>query len=146
MPKKKYNHVHKYERTKMGDKKWTVYRCIHPSCTHYVLPEMLVHREAKCHHCDTVFIIDKECSKLARPSCDECRQKRAEIHHPPRPGERKYGIDKTVLSSLLKDIESKFLDEINKDSFKTEQKDSQSEHSSRVSSLALELERILKQE
>ena len=143
MPKKKHDHVHKYERTKMGDKKWVVYRCIHPGCPHYVLPEMLVHREARCHHCDVTFIIDKECSKLARPSCDECRSKRAGIHHPPRPGERKYGIDKDAVSSLLKDIEAKFLDEINKVTSTQDSKNPESEHSTRVSSLALELERML---
>lgn len=70
MPRKN-KHIHKYVRRKLKDS--TVYACIIPGCTHYILPSLLEGRLAMCNRCiDKVFVITKAAAKLEKPHCDEC--------------------------------------------------------------------------
>ncbi len=78
MPKLK--HLHKYERTEIGNKGWIVYRCVLPDCSHY-LPSanLIIGKESLCHGiCDGTVIYTQEDfnQKLKRPMCLACREQR----------------------------------------------------------------------
>ena len=73
-------HIHKYERTEIGNKGWVVYRCTLPDCSHY-LPsaQMMVGKESICWGvCESTVIYSQEDynQKLKRPMCLSCRDLR----------------------------------------------------------------------
>jgi hypothetical protein len=78
---KKKQHVHKYERVKLGLKGYEVYKCRLTDCPHYVPVETAVGRLCICWgNCGravklTVEMVDHD--KIWRPFCDECRKLRA---------------------------------------------------------------------
>ncbi len=75
MPKQK--HIHKYERTEVGNKGWVVYRCVTANCSHY-LPSapLIVGKNSLCWGvCEgtVVYTQDDYNNKLKRPMCSGCR-------------------------------------------------------------------------
>lgn len=65
-------HVHhKYQRARLG-KKYVIYRCMLPNCTHYVSEDLLQNRVAICWRCEEPFQITAELATLARPHCKAC--------------------------------------------------------------------------
>ena len=74
MAKKK--HVHKYRRTTLGMKKWKIFRCIKPGCSHYIDAGLIIGKISVCPRCGDPFIIDKSLSLLALPHCHECTVKK----------------------------------------------------------------------
>lgn len=92
--KKRYDdHVHKYERVKLGDWKKTgheVYKCALPNCSHYVNDMALVVGRLSlcwgqlddgkdCPHAVemTRYMVFKE--KRKHPLCGMCKEKRKEL-------------------------------------------------------------------
>ena len=58
---KRQQHYHKYRKTKLGkDGTYIVYACQEPSCKHYITPQLLIGKIAKCHHCDNLFTVGRE--------------------------------------------------------------------------------------
>lgn len=64
--------VHKYQRILWGQKRTPIFRCVLPSCRHYVHPEFVIGRECICHRCGDLFIIDRRASELKKPHCLRC--------------------------------------------------------------------------
>jgi len=73
---KKYNHFHKYKRTKLGDKGFIVYRCMVPGCSHYLRKELLVGSLCQCWRCEEPMVITSYMLRLARPHCVDCTKKK----------------------------------------------------------------------
>ena len=73
-------HVHKYERTVIGNKEWVVYRCTLPDCSHYLpVANLIIGKESICWGiCDgtTIYTQDDYNQKLKRPMCASCRELR----------------------------------------------------------------------
>jgi hypothetical protein len=70
------NHVHRYEKTKLGKKKdYIIFRCVLPGCSHFVLPETLKGRECECFICHKTFILGPLSKLTTRPHCSDCRLK-----------------------------------------------------------------------
>jgi hypothetical protein len=66
-------HIHKFERVKIGDKKYSVYKCMKPDCTHYVSPpELVVGRRTECWRCGNVVVVTKAMAKQKKPHCRGC--------------------------------------------------------------------------
>lgn len=116
MAKKKEQHVHKYERRKLGawkaDGGHDIYKCAISGCTHYLVDlELLIGRQSLCWGKDgdkncpnavemTRYLVFKERRKW--PLCGICKAKRKE--EKPEP---------TVLEgAALEDLRSKILSEI----------------------------------
>lgn len=68
MPSNK-DHIHTYERPRWNR---SIYRCIDPSCSHYIQKRLLVGKYGKCPECGSQFILDREKLLRARPKCDFC--------------------------------------------------------------------------
>jgi hypothetical protein len=71
-------HIHRYHRGKLG-KKYHIYRCILPGCTHFISINFAVGRLSLCNQCDDSLILTDEMvfiNRLAEPLCEECREKR----------------------------------------------------------------------
>lgn len=64
------NHIHKYQREKLG--KLVIYRCMVPGCSHYVHKNLAVNRISICWYCDTPFVMTKKSVKLKKPHCQNC--------------------------------------------------------------------------
>jgi len=73
---KRYNHLHKYERTKLGDKGYIVYRCQLPGCSHYIRRELVKGKLCACNICGNPMVMGKYAMRLAKPRCDECIDKK----------------------------------------------------------------------
>jgi hypothetical protein len=83
----KIKHAHLYRRVDIGKplikegrvvgkKKYIIYRCLKPACTHTVIPELLEGKIAECSRCHEEFICDKSSKLLKEPHCSDCTQKR----------------------------------------------------------------------
>lgn len=69
----KYDHkIHMYKRYSVGAKKWVIYRCMLPNCTHHVLPQMLVGRLSICYRCGEDFTCGEKDLNRAQPHCEPC--------------------------------------------------------------------------
>lgn len=47
------NHIHEYERSKTNIE---IYKCTHPSCTHYTTRDLLLGKEIICSKCKEVAV------------------------------------------------------------------------------------------
>ncbi len=72
---KQPDHLHKYQRTTLGSKKFLIYRCMIPGCTHYVDAKLILNRICECWRCSNAMVINKYASQLAKPHCDDCIEK-----------------------------------------------------------------------
>ena len=66
-----HHKIHKYERTKLG-KKYIIFRCMIPNCSHYIPESLIKGRISICWRCGEQFVIDREAAELARPHCKDC--------------------------------------------------------------------------
>jgi len=74
--KVKNKHVHKYEKTKIGDN-YEVYKCALPGCTHYIAATLIIGRLSLCWGgCQNAVLMDNSLSKMKRPICDDCKELR----------------------------------------------------------------------
>jgi hypothetical protein len=68
---KKVDHLHKYKRVKLSPT-YTVYKCMEPSCTHYIRPELVEGKLCQCNRCGEPMTMDKLAMTLAKPHCKAC--------------------------------------------------------------------------
>lgn len=73
MPK---SHIHKYKRATLGMKKWKIYRCILPGCSHYIDATLIRNKISLCHRCNEPFIVENRLAELSEPHCFDCTEKR----------------------------------------------------------------------
>jgi len=73
---KKANHLHKYKRIKFGINKRIVFKCIFPSCTRYLVPELTEGELVICNKCEKPFIMDKYATTLSKPHCSSCTNRK----------------------------------------------------------------------
>jgi len=78
---KKYNHLHKYKRTKLGDKGYIVFRCMVPGCNHYMRKELFVGTLCRCWRCEEPMVINSYMLRLVKPHCAACTKKKDKTHH-----------------------------------------------------------------
>ena len=70
-------HLHKYRRVRQGkDKKYIIFKCIEPQCSHFIRKDMIEGKLSSCNSCDSPFIIDKYAMLLAKPKCVSCRTRK----------------------------------------------------------------------
>lgn len=86
MAKKKEQHVHKYERRKIGSKTTghDIYKCTLTNCNHYIIDlELVVGRLSLCWGLDCPNAVEMTRNlvfneKRKRPMCAICKAKRKE--------------------------------------------------------------------
>jgi hypothetical protein len=72
----KKKHIHQYQRKTIGKasngKDYRVYKCILPSCAHYVTVALAAGRVTLCNECGEPTVMGKyQCTK-AKPKCNDC--------------------------------------------------------------------------
>jgi hypothetical protein len=67
----KTKHIHKYVRDKFPNGR-RIYKCVLPSCHHYLLEQFIEGKESICWRCDEIFVITKTLADLKRPHCKKC--------------------------------------------------------------------------
>lgn len=80
MPKK-YSHIHKYQRAEIGAKGYAIYKCMMPTCTHYLEASLAVGKESQCHgDCNGTVIINQQMvtQEVQKPKCRNCIEERRE--------------------------------------------------------------------
>ena len=76
MPKlKALPHLHTYKRVHLGAAKTPVYRCIEAGCGHYIDPELLMGRKARCPICKEEYILVYRDKLRRTPHCSSCRMR-----------------------------------------------------------------------
>jgi formylmethanofuran dehydrogenase subunit E len=72
--KRVFNHLHKYKRINIGTngKEFLVFKCIQPTCTHYIRMDMAEGKLCECNRCGEPLVLDKFAMTLARPHCHNC--------------------------------------------------------------------------
>jgi hypothetical protein len=85
MSKNSANHLHRYKKVNLSrdkDKKYLVYKCVKPLCSHYLPIHLAEGKECECNICYNIMVITKETlthsggTPAARPRCDNCVRKR----------------------------------------------------------------------
>jgi len=95
--KTKEVHVHRYRRTTLTPQSRTVvFRCTLPDCSHYVYPNMYKGRNCVCWRCGSVFVIEREHSRMAKPHCSACIIRKGGKTHAP--------ITDNEVDTLLNDL------------------------------------------
>ena len=69
---KKYSHLHRYTRKKLGKNNYIVFKCNLAGCDHYVRKELAEGKIAECNRCGQPFILTKAAMQLAKPHCIKC--------------------------------------------------------------------------
>jgi hypothetical protein len=64
--------VHKYERVRLGDRGFKVFKCALPNCPHYLRRELVVGKLTRCWRCDRIMIMTKPAAKMKKPHCLDC--------------------------------------------------------------------------
>jgi len=72
-------HLHKYKRTSIGRKKYVVYKCILPLCTHYIEKSLVEGKLAICNKCDKPMVMTKHAMTLAKPHCLDCTNRKVKV-------------------------------------------------------------------
>lgn len=68
-------HIHKYQKVILGrNKDYVLYKCMIPSCTHNLQPELMLGIEAMCYDCGTTFTINSRADLIERLKCLDCRK------------------------------------------------------------------------
>jgi hypothetical protein len=79
------NHLHRYKKVDLSrdkTKKYLVYMCVKPLCTHYLPMHLALGRECECNICHNIMVITNETlihsggGPAARPRCDNCVKKK----------------------------------------------------------------------
>jgi hypothetical protein len=73
MPRKIPQHLHKYERVRLGAKgSYVVFRCILPGCPHYIRKELAAGKACLCNRCNSPMVLDSRAMSLQKPHCNAC--------------------------------------------------------------------------
>lgn len=78
------DHLHRYRKVNLGGdgKKYEVYKCSKPACSHYVPLHLAEGKLCECNRCHEPMIIGKvqlngsSGRAMARPHCNDCVQKK----------------------------------------------------------------------
>lgn len=70
----KQNHIHRYEKTILGKKGYTVFKCNFPNCTHYIAEKLAKNKTTICNRCGVEMILDARAMKFVKPYCVDCVQ------------------------------------------------------------------------
>jgi|SRR5215204_7081642 len=66
-------HIHRYQRAFIDkEKKYPVYRCNLPNCTHYLAKSLVKGKEGVCNRCGKTMIMGPLQLTLAKPHCLDC--------------------------------------------------------------------------
>ena len=75
----KSNHIHKYERVRLGRGGYKVFKCMLPGCPHYIRKELVVARESLCWRCNEPMILSVRDVEYKRPHHKGCTRKKTII-------------------------------------------------------------------
>lgn len=78
MAKKTADHIHKYERIRLGPNRFIVFRCLEAHCSHNIRKEFAKGKLTRCNRCDNVMILDTFSMKFQFPHCRACTKKKDE--------------------------------------------------------------------
>lgn len=79
-------HIHLYKRVDIGSstydrktrtytkKKYLVFKCQKPGCSHYKQRKLLINEIAECNRCSEPFVLTRASLNLAKPHCADCIQ------------------------------------------------------------------------
>jgi hypothetical protein len=78
------NHIHKYRKVNLGGngKKYLVYRCMKPGCSHYIPCMMAEGKLAECYRCHMPFVITRPMlyhsggEPMAKLHCNNCTKRK----------------------------------------------------------------------
>lgn len=65
----KYSHIHKYLKVVAGQNNFVVYRCMLPSCRHFLRKEFAYGQESICWKCGNTFILTQKHRRQVKPTC-----------------------------------------------------------------------------
>lgn len=63
---------HKYERIKLGNKGFEVFKCMLRDCAHWIRKELVVGRETICWRCGDALVMTKFTATMKKPHCKKC--------------------------------------------------------------------------
>jgi hypothetical protein len=74
------NHLHKYKKMDIGSdgNKYIVYRCMKPTCNHYIPVTLSEGKLCECNRCENPMVISKATlvhsagKPMTRPHCNDC--------------------------------------------------------------------------
>ena len=74
------DHIHKYGRVFLGEKKTPIFRCFHVNCPHYVFAGLIRGRASICWKCGKEMVMTARVvkKKPAKPFCPDCWKPKAE--------------------------------------------------------------------
>lgn len=65
-------HIHKYQRIKLGAKGYKVFKCMKPSCPHFMRVELVVGMEHECWRCGMTMVMNQWSVQYKKPHCRAC--------------------------------------------------------------------------
>ena len=65
-------HIHRYQRGKLGNNGYIIYKCNLPTCNHYISKDLVSGKLCLCNRCGDEMIMDREAMTLAKPHCKDC--------------------------------------------------------------------------
>ncbi len=65
-------HIHKYQRIKLGRKDYTVFKCMKPSCSHFIRAELVIGMEHQCWRCGETMVMNQWSAMYKKPHCRAC--------------------------------------------------------------------------
>lgn len=83
---KPFNHIHKYRKVNLARGKdvepYIVYKCVKPTCTHYLPIHLAEGKMCECNRCGETMIINKTTlhgssnRPMAKPHCNNCIERK----------------------------------------------------------------------
>ena len=74
-------HLHKYERIRLGTGDYVVFRCQFPQCSHYIRAELAKGKVCLCNRCNNPMVLDTAAMQLQKPHCKSCTVRK--VNHMP---------------------------------------------------------------
>jgi len=78
---KKYTHLHRYTKKKLGKNNYIVFKCNLAGCDHYVRRELAEGKVCECNRCGEPMVLNKAAMELAKPHCAKCVVKKDKNVH-----------------------------------------------------------------
>ena len=79
-------HIHKYKKVDIGRKngpndrkKFLVFKCMLPDCTHYIDWKLAEGKTCLCNRCSNPMILTKAAMDLTLPHCQGCTKRKKVI-------------------------------------------------------------------
>lgn len=78
---RKYSHLHRYTKKKLGKNDYTVFKCNLAGCDHYVRKELAEGKVCECNRCGEPMVLNKAAMLLTKPHCAKCVVKKDKATH-----------------------------------------------------------------